>query len=145
MNEHVHPIMAGILNEAALHVCVEDKSCICSPQALEPDESCPVHGAGEHPKRCGICGRFIKDPVKGPPARIYITLDGGLVQNVSADQGLGLKGMEVVVIDYDTDCGDEGYLVKVDGDDAFVHRETVVDPDEGVRRDIERIYDEKGD
>lgn len=42
------------------HECHEDNSCCCSMQALEPDEECPVHGFGEWPPRCGICGRFIK-------------------------------------------------------------------------------------
>lgn len=27
---------------------------------MEPDEECPIHGAGEWPPRCCICGRFLK-------------------------------------------------------------------------------------
>ena len=44
------------------HECRESKTCMCSLTALEPDESCPVHGVGEWPPRCGICGRFLKRP-----------------------------------------------------------------------------------
>ena len=44
------------------HVCAEGKTCTCSMLALEPDEDCPVHGAGPYPPRCGKCGRFIKRP-----------------------------------------------------------------------------------
>jgi hypothetical protein len=50
------------------HVCSEDKTCTCSIQALEPDEECPVHGAGPYPPRCGKCGRFIKRPNARPDA-----------------------------------------------------------------------------
>ena len=42
------------------HKCKEDKTCTCSIVGLEPDENCPKHGCGEWPKRCEICGRFIK-------------------------------------------------------------------------------------
>lgn len=41
------------------HVCTEDHSCICSMQALEPDEKCPKHGGGSYLARCGKCGRFV--------------------------------------------------------------------------------------
>jgi len=43
-----------------LHVCREDTTCCCSSQALEPNENCPIHGGGTYPKRCYICGRFMK-------------------------------------------------------------------------------------
>ena len=42
------------------HICHESKTCCCSLQVLEPDEECPVHGWGEYPPRCEICGRFVK-------------------------------------------------------------------------------------
>lgn len=42
------------------HECKESKLCSCSMTALEPDEECPVHGAGEWPPRCCVCGRYIK-------------------------------------------------------------------------------------
>jgi hypothetical protein len=42
------------------HVCRESKTCTCYQLALEPDESCPQHGAGEWPPRCAICGHFMK-------------------------------------------------------------------------------------
>lgn len=42
------------------HICKESNSCICDLLALEPSESCPVHGVGKFPPRCEICGRFMK-------------------------------------------------------------------------------------
>jgi hypothetical protein len=42
------------------HECREGRSCVCSIQALEPDETCPVHGCGEYPPRCYECGRYFK-------------------------------------------------------------------------------------
>ena len=42
------------------HTCTRNKSCICSTRALEPNENCPIHGLGEWPPRCVICGRFLK-------------------------------------------------------------------------------------
>jgi len=42
------------------HICHEGKTCTCSSYALEPNEECPEHGAGLYPKRCEICGRFLK-------------------------------------------------------------------------------------
>lgn len=41
------------------HVCHESRTCTCSIIADEPDESCPVHGAGEYPPRCCVCGCFV--------------------------------------------------------------------------------------
>lgn len=33
--------------------------CCCSMTALEPDERCSQHGAGEWPPRCHWCGKFM--------------------------------------------------------------------------------------
>jgi hypothetical protein len=41
------------------HYCEESKTCTCSMLADEPNETCPAHGAGSWPPRCGICGRFM--------------------------------------------------------------------------------------
>ncbi len=41
------------------HICLESTSCTCSVVGLEPDETCPVHGAGEWPPRCCRCGKFM--------------------------------------------------------------------------------------
>lgn len=41
------------------HKCKESDYCTCSIAGLEPDEECPVHGAGVWPPQCGICGRFM--------------------------------------------------------------------------------------
>ena len=38
----------------------ESRTCSCYLLALEPDEECPVHGAGEWPPRCCECGRFMR-------------------------------------------------------------------------------------
>lgn len=42
------------------HVCAMSRTCECSIDGLEPKESCPVHGHGSYPPRCGTCGKFIK-------------------------------------------------------------------------------------
>lgn len=41
------------------HLCAPFNYCICSAQALEPNERCPVHGFGFYPDKCRFCGRFI--------------------------------------------------------------------------------------
>lgn len=40
------------------HICKRIDYCICSSIADEPNENCPIHGHGEFPPRCIICGRF---------------------------------------------------------------------------------------
>ena len=42
------------------HVCKESRACVCCLSATEPDEGCPVHGGGDWPPRCAVCGRFMK-------------------------------------------------------------------------------------
>lgn len=42
------------------HAHEENRTCTCDTQALEPNENCPLHGAGEYPPRCKHCGQFIK-------------------------------------------------------------------------------------
>jgi len=34
--------------------------CNCSSSALEPEDSCPIHGQVEYPPRCYLCGQFLK-------------------------------------------------------------------------------------
>ena len=41
------------------HSCRSSTHCTCYLLASEPDESCPVHGSGPCPARCGICGKFM--------------------------------------------------------------------------------------
>jgi hypothetical protein len=42
------------------HECEEIDYCTCDTMADEPNERCPLHGAGVWPPRCIICGRFMK-------------------------------------------------------------------------------------
>lgn len=42
------------------HECKKMDYCICSSQAYEPHEDCPIHGCPAWPPRCMYCGRFIK-------------------------------------------------------------------------------------
>ena len=42
------------------HVHKRPDACVCSTRALEPDDTCPRHGAGEWPPRCAQCGKFMK-------------------------------------------------------------------------------------
>lgn len=48
------------LDEIAAHKCRESQTCSCYLLATEPNENCPVHGAGEWPPRCEECGRYLK-------------------------------------------------------------------------------------
>lgn len=41
------------------HECSPVRYCMCSMDALEPNEQCPVH-SGAVSNRCGICGRYIR-------------------------------------------------------------------------------------
>lgn len=42
-----------------MHPCRESRTCCCSISGLEPNERCPVHGCGEWPPRCELCGKFL--------------------------------------------------------------------------------------
>jgi hypothetical protein len=37
-------------------------TCNCSIEALEPKDTCPIHGAGDWPPRCEECGQLLKWP-----------------------------------------------------------------------------------
>ena len=41
------------------HECVAVDYCTCRQDADTPDEKCPIHGAGEWPPRCSICGKLM--------------------------------------------------------------------------------------
>lgn len=45
------------------HICKADTTCRCSTLEEEPNENCPVHGC-QYPIKCGICGRFMKNPLR---------------------------------------------------------------------------------
>jgi hypothetical protein len=49
------------------HICRKSNTRGCYQLATEPDEECPVHGAGEWPPRCEVCGRFVKRVVELAP------------------------------------------------------------------------------
>lgn len=41
------------------HKCTnKGGSCLCSMQATEPNEKCPIHGYPD-PRRCVLCGKWI--------------------------------------------------------------------------------------
>ena len=46
--------------------------------------------------------------------RLVITLEGGIVQSIISDE----NGVEIVVVDYDTDDVPEDELVTIEGDQA---------------------------
>jgi len=46
-------------NKPKNHKCVESTTCCCDIQKLEPNENCPIHGYGQWPPRCEICGQFM--------------------------------------------------------------------------------------
>ncbi len=49
-------------------------------------------------------------------ARVVITMDGGLVQHIMADQ----EGIKVMVLDYDTEGGDNERIKEFEGDAVYV-------------------------
>src|SRR5712671_2604451 len=67
------------------HSCRESCRCVCSLTALEPDEACPVHGQGEVPPRCCVCGRFMLRKIIAARPDISLCVECG--ENVP-DSGL---------------------------------------------------------
>jgi hypothetical protein len=49
-------------------------------------------------------------------ARVVITMDGGLIQHIMADQ----QGIEVMVLDFDTEGGDEERIKEFEGNPVYV-------------------------
>jgi len=49
-------------------------------------------------------------------ARVVITMDGGLIQHVMADQ----EGVEVMVLDFDTEGGDNERIKEFEGNPVYV-------------------------
>lgn len=42
------------------HECKRPSTCCCNTAGTEPSEDCPIHGCGEWPPRCEICGKFMR-------------------------------------------------------------------------------------
>ena len=79
------------------HECRESKTCMCSLTALEPNESCPVHGWGEYPPRCCECGRFLKRE-RSMGYTLYDLPSGNLVnpqEQIGSPLAAGDKAVEV--------------------------------------------------
>jgi len=49
-------------------------------------------------------------------ARVVITMDGGLIQHIMADQ----EGIEVMVLDFDTEGGDNEKIKEFEGNPVYV-------------------------
>lgn len=49
-------------------------------------------------------------------ARVVITMDGGLIQHIMADQ----EGIEVMVLDFDTEVGDDERIKEFEGNPVYV-------------------------
>jgi hypothetical protein len=49
-------------------------------------------------------------------ARVVITMDGGLIQHIMADQ----EGIEVMVLDFDTEGGDDERIKEFEGNPVYV-------------------------
>jgi hypothetical protein len=65
-------------------------------------------------------------------ARVVITMDGGLIQHVMADQ----EGVEVMVLDFDTEGGDDERIKEFEGNRVYVFQ-GVDDVDPGRVNEIE--------
>ena len=51
-------------------------------------------------------------------ARVVITMDGGLIQHIMADQ----EGIEVMVLDFDTEGGDDERIKEFEENPVYVFR-----------------------
>jgi hypothetical protein len=49
-------------------------------------------------------------------ARVVITMEGGLIQRIMADQ----EGIEVMVLDFDTEGGDDERIKEFEGNPVYV-------------------------
>jgi hypothetical protein len=49
-------------------------------------------------------------------AKVVITMDGGLIQHIMADQ----EGIEVMVLDFDTEGGDDERIKEFEGNPVYV-------------------------
>jgi len=49
-------------------------------------------------------------------AKVVITMEGGLIQHIMADQ----EGIEVMVLDFDTEGGDDERLKEFEGNPVYV-------------------------
>ena len=49
-------------------------------------------------------------------ARVVITMEGGLIQHIMADQ----EGIEVMVLDFDTEGGDDERIKEFEGNPVYV-------------------------
>ena len=59
-------------------------------------------------------------------ARVVITMEGGLIQHIMADQ----EDIKVMVLDYDTEGGDPERIKEFEGDEVYVfHGVDDVDPE----------------
>jgi len=59
-------------------------------------------------------------------ARVVITMEGGLIQLIMSDQ----EGIEVMVLDFDTEGGDNERIKEFEGDPVYVFQGVDdVDPD----------------
>lgn len=85
------------------HTCKRAHTCSCDIQGLEPDESCPVHGGGEWPPRCEICGRLMKWP-KFPDTTMELLITMRRLANNYAPPEILKEIDEHINENYDTGC-----------------------------------------
>ena len=75
--------------------------------------------------------------------KIFITMDGGLIQNVLVTDDLDI-GLHVVVVDMDTEgLEDQDVTILPDGDEAFIHEaapEVISDGDMGYWEQVLRNF-----
>jgi hypothetical protein len=60
-----------------LHKCQVSKTCKCYLLASEPNEKCPIHGAGDWPPRCEICGQYMNQN----PQKVYVITKEGVYRH----------------------------------------------------------------
>ena len=112
------------------HTCKEIDYCICSSQALEPDEQCPKHGGGVWPPRCMYCGRFMKWKTKTESDRMSI-FDPEAIREMEENCGWPCNWF-IVVTRKET----------VDGQEYDIIQHVVAYENQPGQDDVNALYDE---
>lgn len=68
--------------------------------------------------------------------RVIVTLDGGLIQDIIADEPID----DILVIDYDCDGVDEELTRDIDGTECFISRWGSSAPDKATKEYVDKEF-----
>lgn len=92
------------------------------PGGIMPSGECPDCGALCYPENQGnkfLLQRDLKN-ISRSNKKIYITMDGGLIQCISVTRAL--KDVDFIIIDFDTEGTDEEDITICNGEEAYVRK-----------------------